>query len=390
MNKIIHYIDQNLIKVILGQRRVGKSYFMYEIMEVIRQRNPDAPIIYINKELIDFDHIQDYKQLAAYLDAEIKSDAKHYIFIDEIQDIASFEKTLRSLQAHAKHDLYITGSNAFLLSGELSTYLSGRYVEMQLHGLSYQEFIFFHKLEPSNESLMMYLRYGGLPFLVNMPLKDEVVFDYVRNIYEAILFKDVVARHQVRNVVLLGNLVKLLADSTGSVVSAKRISDFLKSQRVEISPNVILNYVGHLEQAFFLNKVTRLEVMGKKQLEIGHKYYFEDLGLRNSLVGYKQVDIGKMMENVVYLHLKIMGYTVYVGKNNEKEIDFVAVQGTEKIYVQVVYMIADESTKEREFGNLLSIRDNYPKYVVTLDVGAGGNVMGVKHVHLLDFVMQRW
>ena len=390
LDKVIPFIDKNLIKVVLGQRRVGKSFFMFEIMDYIRKQNPEAQIIYISKELLEFDFIKTYLDLASYLENQIKSDVRHYIFIDEIQDIQEFEKTLRSLQAEAKHDLYITGSNAFLLSGELSTYLSGRYIEVTLHTLSFQEYLKFHRLQESKKVFLQYLRYGGLPFLIHLPLKDDIVFDYTRNIYAAILFKDVVARHEIRNVSLLENLVKLLADSTGSIVSAKSISDFLKSQRMEISPNVILNYLGYMEQAFFINKTTRMEVVGRKQLEIGQKYYFEDLGLRNSLVGFKQTDIGKMLENVVYLHLKILGYQVFVGKNGDKEIDFIAEKDNERIYVQVAYLLADESTKEREFGNLLQIKDNYPKYVVTMDDEAGGNTLGIKHLHVMDFVMDRW
>jgi predicted AAA+ superfamily ATPase len=390
LSKVLPFVDKNLIKVILGQRRVGKSYFLFEIMDHIRKQNPEASVLYINKELLEFDHIKTYLDLSKYIESQILTDDKYYIFIDEIQDIQDFEKTLRSLQAEAKHDLYITGSNAFLLSGELSTYLSGRYMELTIHTLSYGEYLDFHQLQESEKSFLQYLRYGGLPFLINLQLKDEIVFDYLKNIYAAILFKDVLGRHEIRNVALLENLVKLLADSTGSVVSAKSISDFLKSQRIEISPNVILNYLGFMEQAFFINKVKRMEIVGRKQLEIGQKYFFEDLGLRNTLVGYKQTDMGKMLENIVYLHLKIFGYQVFVGKNAEKEIDFVAERNNERIYVQVAYQIPDENTKNREFGNLLSIKDNYPKYVVTMDEGAGGNISGIKHLHVIDFVQERW
>lgn len=390
LDKILPYIDKNLIKVIVGQRRVGKSFFMFEIMNFIRKSNPEAPIIYISKELLAFDFIKSYLDLANYLENEIKTDERHYIFIDEIQDVAEFEKTLRSLQAEAKHDVYITGSNAFLLSGELSTYLSGRYIELTLHTLSYGEYLKFHKLNESKKTFLQYIKYGGLPFLKHLPLNDDVIFDYIRNIYASILFKDVVSRHEIRNVALLENLAKLLADSTRSVVSAKSISDFLKSQRMEISPNVILNYLGYMAQAFFVNKTTRMEIVGRKQLEVGQKYYFEDLGLRNSLVGFRQTDMGKMLENIVYLHLKIFGYQVFVGKNADKEIDFVAEKDSNRVYVQVAYQISDETTREREFGNLLQIKDNYPKYVVTMDDDAEGNTLGIKHLHIMDFVMERW
>ena len=390
LNKVAPYINKNLVKVVLGQRRVGKSYFLFELMDLIRKKNPRAPIIYINKELSDYDFIETHTDLTKYLNSQIKRKSRHYIFIDEIQEIKDFEKSIRSFQAKGEHDIYITGSNAFLLAGELSTYLSGRYIEITIHTLSYAEFLHFHDLKESKETFLNYLRYGGLPFLINLDLKDEIIFDYLKSIYASILFKDVVARHAVRSVALLENLIKLIADSTGSLVSAKSISDFLKSQRLSVSPNVILNYLGFLEQAFFLNKVKRMEVVGRKQLEIGQKYFFEDLGLRNSLVGFRQTDLGKMMENVVYLHLKIMGYTVFVGKQAGKEIDFIAEKNNEKIYIQVAYQINDAKTREREFGNLLSIKDNYPKYVVSFDEAAEGNISGIKHLHVMDCILGRW
>ncbi|MFN0049667.1 MAG: ATP-binding protein, partial [Cytophagales bacterium] len=373
-----------------GQRRVGKSYFLFQIMDFIKNRNPEANIIYVNKELVEFDGIKNYLDLVQYVDSQLVDDKKHYIFIDEIQDIAEFERALRSWQAENRHDIYVTGSNAFLLSGELATYLSGRYIAVRMYTLSYAEFLQFHKLEETNDAFMLYLRYGGLPYLLNLNFDDITVFEYLRNIYMSILFKDVMARHEIRNVALLENLVKLLADCAGSAVSAKSISDFLKSQRMNISPSIILNYLSHLEQAFFVTKVSRMEIQGRKQLEVGQKYFFEDLGLRNAMVGYKQTDIGKMLENLVYLHLCMAGFKVFVGKNNTKEIDFLAEKEGERLYVQVAYLISDESTKEREFGNLLEIKDNYPKLVVTMDEGARGNYLGIRHLHIRDFLLGKY
>jgi uncharacterized protein len=390
MERLQPFVDKNLIKVMLGQRRVGKSYFLFQIMDFIKKRNPEANIIYVNKELVEFDGIKNYLDLVQYVDSQLVDDKKHYIFIDEIQDIAEFERALRSWQAENRHDIYVTGSNAFLLSGELATYLSGRYIAVRMYTLSYAEFLQFHKLEETNEAFMLYLRYGGLPYLLNLNFDDTTVFEYLRNIYMSILFKDVMARHEIRNVALLENLVKLLADCAGSAVSAKSISDFLKSQRMNISPSIILNYLSHLEQAFFVTKVSRMEIQGRKQLEVGQKYFFEDLGLRNAMVGYKQTDIGKMLENLVYLHLCMAGFKVFVGKNNTKEIDFLAEKEGERLYVQVAYLITDESTREREFGNLLEIKDNYPKLVVTMDEGATGNYLGIKHLHIRDFLLGKY
>jgi predicted AAA+ superfamily ATPase len=357
-------------------------------MEIIQKQDTEANIIYINKELFEFDSLRNHKDLMVAINEKTKAGASNYLFIDEIQDIENFEKALRSLQAKGTHDIYITGSNAFLLSGELATYLSGRYVEFKIYGLSYNEFLTFHDKTESAQTFQEYLKYGGLPYLINLNLTDELVYEYLKNIYAAILFKDVVARHNIRNVPLLENLVNYVADNLGNLLSAKNISDFLKAQRLKVSPNVILDYLSYLEQAFFLLKANREELRGKKVFVIGQKYYLEDLGLRHSLLGYRSADIGKILENIVYLHLVIAGYTVRVGTVQNKEVDFVCIRADEKIYVQVTYLIADEATKQREFGNLELIYDNHPKYVVSMDESASGNVNGIKHVSIRQFIRQ--
>jgi len=386
LDRIKPFIGKNLIKVLVGQRRVGKSSLLVQLMDIIQKEDPKGNIIYINKELFEHDSLRDYKDLMVSVRISTKAKVRNYLFIDEIQDINMFEKAIRSLQAKGDHDIYITGSNAFLLSGELATYLSGRYIEFKIFGLSYSEFLLFHQTNDSKESFNTYLRYGGLPYLINIDLKDELVFDYLRNIYAAILFKDIVARHNIRNVSLLENLVSYIADNIGNLMSAKSISDFLKSQKIKVTPNVILNYLSFLEQAFFILKVNREELRGKKIFEIGQKYYLEDLGLRHALLGYRSTDIGKILENIVYLHLIIAGYQVRIGKLLDKEIDFVCTKGDEKIYVQVAYLIANEATEKREFGNLALIDDNYPKFVVSMDENASGNVAGIKHVHVRKFI----
>lgn len=388
LDRIKPYLGKNLIKVLVGQRRVGKSYLMLQLMDIIREQDKHANIIYINKELFEYDALRDYKDLIKTVNTQTVKEGKNYLFIDEIQDIENFEKALRSLQAKGEHDIYITGSNAFLLSGELATYLSGRYVEFKIFGLSYNEFLIFHALPDSQDAFLKYLRYGGLPYLINISLTDALVFDYLRNIYAAILFKDIVARHNIRNVSLLENLVSYVADNIGNLLSAKSISDFLKSQKVKVTPNVILNYLSFLEQAFFILKVNREELRGKKVFEIGQKYYLEDLGLRHALLGYRAADIGKVLENIVYLHLVIAGYQVRIGKFENKEIDFACTRGDEKLYVQVAYLITDDATRKREFGNLKLVYDNYPKFVVSMDDDAGGNIDGIKHVHIREFIKQ--
>jgi len=383
------YIDKDIIKVLVGQRRVGKSYMLFQIMDEIISLHKNSNIIYINKELHDFEYLHNHNDLLDYIKNKEKGKGKKYIFIDEVQDIEGFEKALRSLQAKGGYDIYCTGSNAKLLSGELATYLSGRYIEIKVYSLSFIEFIEFHKLKNDKDSLIKFFKYGGLPYLINLELDEHIVYDYLKNIYAAILFKDIVKRHSVRNINFLENLVRYVADNTGSLVSSKKISDFLKSQRIQISPQLVLDYLSHLESAFFIFKVLRADIVGKKIFEIGEKYYFEDLGLRHSIIGYKANDINNIIENAVYQHLKISGYHVHVGKSGDKEIDFVCEKSGKKIYVQVTYLLQDEKTIKREFGNLLEIKDNYPKYVVSMDDAmTGSDFKGIEHLHIMDFLSE--
>ncbi len=398
LNKINPFIDQEVIKVIVGQRRVGKSYFLFQIMDEIKRREshkqikgrkPRTPnFIYINKELDEFKEIKDDHDLISFVKTKAVADKKNYLFIDEIQDIKQFEKALRSLHAKGGYDIYCTGSNAHLLSGELATYLSGRGIEIEIYSLSYLEFLQFHHLENSPDALLKYIKYGGLPYLIHLALEDDIIYDYLKNIYNAILFRDIIQRYHLRNSIFLEQLIQYVADNTGSLVSAKRISDFLKSQKVNVSTNVILDYLSYLCASFFLFKIQRRDVDGKKIFEINEKYYFEDLGLRHAIVGYKQTDMHKILENLVLMHLKTCGFKVFVGKLADKEIDFVAERGKNVMYVQVVYLIPDEKVKEREFGNLLKISDNYPKLVVSMDEMASGDVKGIEHMHIRDFLSQ--
>jgi predicted AAA+ superfamily ATPase len=391
VDKIAPYIGKDIIKVITGQRRVGKSYLLFQIMDVINASDPEAQIIYINKELYEFDFINNYKTLLEYVksraEGKKKGKKKCYVFIDEIQDIEEFEKALRSLFAEGGYDIYCTGSNAGLLSGDLATYLSGRYIEIKVFCLSYTEFMKFHKEQNSPDTFLKYIKYGGLPYLNNLDLTDDIVYDYLKNIYNTILFKDVVKRHSIRNIAFLERLTVYLADNTGAVVSAKKISDFLKSQKTNISPNVVLNYLSHLESAFFVLKVQRSEIAGKKIFEIGEKYYFEDLGLRHTIIGYRQGDIGRILENLVFIHLKRSGYDITVGRIGGKEIDFACEKQGERLYVQVAYMITDQTVHDGEFGNLLEIKDNFPKIVVSMDEITGGKFKGIKHVNIRDFLV---
>lgn len=388
-NQIEPYIGRGLIKVITGQRRVGKSYVLLQVMEEISKRHPNARLIYINKEDYQFEAIKTHDHLMDYLQSITSSTEKCYLFIDEIQEIKNFEIAIRSLQSVNGWDIYCTGSNASLLSGELATYLSGRYIQIRVYSLTYAEFLQFYSIADSAEAFLKYIRYGGMPHLINLPQEDRIVYEYLQNIRDSIVLRDIVTRFNVRSVHFLQDMMLYLADVTGSVISAKRISDYLKSQQINMTPKLVLEFLSHFESVYFVDRVKRSEIEGRKIFEVGDKFYFEDLGMRHSLIPFQQNDIGKVLENIVYHHLKTSGYLVYVGKQGDKEIDFVAEKNGEKIYIQVAYLIGDEKTHAREFGNLLSIKDNCPKYVISMDTTAVGNFKGIEHVFIRDFLLKK-
>jgi len=387
IEKIKPYFNKDIIKIIVGQRRVGKSYFLYQIKDELQKNNKNINVIYINKELYKFRNIIDYVDLMEYINSKIIPAKKTAIFIDEIQDIKYFEKALRSLQAEGNYDIYCSGSNANLLSGELATFLSGRYIEFKIYPLSYIEFLEFQKLKNTDDSFNKYLTFGGLPYLKNLELNEEIAFDYLRNIYKTILLKDVVTRNKIRNVEFLQNLSEYIAENTGNIISAKKISDFLKSQKINISNNIVLNYLNFLTNAFLINKIKRSEVGGKKIFETGEKFYFTDVGLRNSIIGFRLQDIAKIYENIVYNQISRLGYNITIGKLKDKEIDFICNKNNEKVYIQVTYILSDQKVIDREFGNLLKIKDNFPKIVISSDKFKVQTYQGIKHINIIDFLM---
>jgi len=386
--KVLPFIGKSLIKVFTGQRRVGKSYLMFQVMEHIQKIDKKANIIYINKEDFSYDSIKNAADLNSYILIRSDKKKKNYIFIDEIQEIADFEKALRSLVLKDIYDVYCTGSNAMLLSGELSSLLSGRFVEIKVYSLSYPEFLMFHKLKDSDAALDKYFRFGGFPYLIHLEQTDEVVAEYLKNILNTIVYRDIVARYNVRNTHLLEQLIKFLADNTGSLFSSNSISEFLKSQNIKISPNQIQTYTGYLTNSYLMHKVERYDVVGKRIFETGEKYYFDNLGLRNSIWGYRQTDMGKILENAVFNHLQYKSYNIKTGIYQSNEIDFVCEKDNETIYIQVALSLNSEKTIVREFGNLLKINDNYPKIVVTRDSFSGNTYKGVRHVQIRKFLME--
>lgn len=387
LQRIMPFVQKDIMKIVVGQRRVGKSYMLFQLMDRISALDPNGQQIYINKELHEFNDLRTSKDLLEYIESRRTTDNRLYLFIDELQDIEDFEQALRSLQSMGNIDIFGTGSNAKLLSGELATYLSGRYVEIKIYGLTYAEFLQFHNRNRGRESLNAYLKFGGLPFLRQLALDENVVFDYLRNITDAILLKDIVARYDIRNVSFLQRLTRFLADNIGSIVTARKISQYLKSQQIKISHNLVLDYLSHLTNAMLVLSANRYDIVGKKFFEIGEKYYFEDLGIRNALVGFRSTDINKILENLVFLHLLAACYEATIGMIGNRKVDFVCEKAGERLYVQVAYLIADDKTKEREFGNLLSIPDNFPKIVVSMDEITGGSHRGIIHTPLEDFLL---
>ena len=387
-SKVEKFLGTGVLLVLTGQRRVGKSYVMREVVQRKRQ-DSDSCVIYIDKEKTDFDFIQNYKDLVAYIDERREPNKHTFILIDEVQEIEGFERGLRNYYDNPDIDIIVTGSNSDTLSSDLATLLSGRYVEIFVQGLSYEEFLIFHNLEDSDDTLRRYINFGGLPGLRPIGLDDpEVVRQYLQGVYNTILVKDIVRRKKVRNVSFLENLIKYVGDNIGKPLSATNIQHYMTSNKNEVSKNLILNYLKAMSEAFLVHDVTRFNLHGKKLLENNDKYYFGDVGLRNFIVGGRRAnDIEKIVENLVYQHLIRLGYKVTVGQMYATEIDFVGTKGDDTIYVQAAYLISEESTFEREFGNLQKINDNYPKYVISMTPFMDSSKYeGIIHVPLADFL----
>ena len=388
LDKIFKYLGKEMIIVLTGQRRVGKSYLLKQFYQE-KINEPNSNIIYIDKEKREFDFIRNYQNLNDYIESKFVNDKRNYILIDEVQDITEFERSVRNYRTEENTDIIITGSNAKMLSGELSTIIGGRYKEIYIQPLSYEEFLTFHSLDDNDDSLTQYVNLGGMPGLNKIGLHEEDVREYQKDIYNTVLLKDVIMRNNIRNVNFLENLVLYLADNTGKIISANNVSKYMKTNGENISTSVILNYLSYLSDAYIINKVNRYDVHGKRLFDSNEKYYFEDNGIRNAIVGgTREGDVEKVIENVVYQNLIRLGYEVFVGQLQSSEIDFVCTKPNgEKIYVQVSYLIVNDDTRQREFGNLMKIQDNYPKYVISMTPLMNNNDYdGIKHIHLRNFL----
>ena len=390
IDKIEKYLGKETIIVLVGQRRVGKSYMMKTVRDQ-KASNPDNNIIYIDKEKREFDSIRNYQDLNQYIDEHFVASKHNYILIDEIQDITEFERSIRSFRTEPNTDIIITGSNAKMLSNELSTLIGGRYKEIYIQSLSYKEFLVFHQLPDNDDSLAKYIQYGGLPGLAKIGLEEDDAREYQMDIFHTVLLKNVIMRNRIRNVPFLENLVRFLADNTGKLISANSIAKYMKSQGESITSTVIINYISFLCEAYILHKVNRFDIHGKRIFETNDKFYFEDNGIRNALAGgTREGDIEKVIENIIYQHLIRLGYQVYVGQLQAGEIDFVCTKPDgQRIYVQASYIIADMATREREFGNLRAINDNYPKYVISMTpLLTRNDDNGITHLHLRKFLKE--
>lgn len=390
IEKIAGLINRGMMLILVGQRRVGKS----KVLELFRNwlvgNRPDANVVYINKEFHNFRDIVTAEQLYDYVVARLPEGDENYLLIDEVQEIENYENALRSLHAENRCQVIATGSNAYIFSSELGTHLSGRYIEIKVYNLSYSEFLRFHNMEDSSEAIMHYLRMGGLPGLLTFrPEEQSQIIDYFEGVYNTILVKDVVMREKIRNVTQLENIIRFVADNIGKPISVANVARYITSKGEKISDETVSNYLKYLRDAFLAIPIKRFDIHGKMLLESNNKHYFSDHGLRNYLCGFNiRGSIEKIMENVVWNHLRRQGFDVTVGILRVGEIDFVATKADRRIYVQVTYLLASEDTVKREFGNLAAIKDNYPKYVVSLDPLSGriNEYPGIEHVNLRNFL----
>lgn len=381
-----------MILVLVGQRRVGKSFILKLMADWLEKNKPESNVLFIDKEFESYSFIKTGDDLYAYVTSKLPSGGNNYLLIDEVQDIDGYETVLRSLYAEDRCQIIVTGSNAYIFSSEIATKFSGRYIEIPVRSLGYDEFLTFHRLPDSNESLIKYIQFGGMPGLVNYGFEEvPEIKAYLQGVSNTIILKDIVAREQIRNFRFLENLIQFLADNVGQLVSVNSIVKYLKSQGSKVSNDMATKYLRAISNALIVDNMPRYDIHGKKIFELIEKYYFSDNGLRNSITNelpevYGSIE--KIIENIVRHHLLIQNFEVYVGALPSGEIDFVAKKGNQVIYIQVAYKLTGSDTIRREFGNLQAVGDDYPKYVVTMEdiTGPLKDYPGIIHIHLREFL----
>lgn len=391
LGKIRPFLNKPMVKAITGLRRVGKSVFVRQLMEILRSDGiPEENLIYVDMESLDFDFIKDYRDLNLYIQEKSSGvSGKIYVFVDEIQDISEWERAVASWSGkEERYDVIITGSNSTLFSGGLGTKLTGRYIEFTIYPLSFREFHqFFHQEISPEKSFDTYIRFGGLPGIhVLEELTETTVFPYLGAIQDSIVLKDVVERGKIRNVSNLERICNFTYDNIGQLLSAQSISMYLKNQRLEINLQTTINYLDALTSSQLFYKAYRYDIKGKRKLEINHKYYAADLGLRNARIGFRADDIGQIIENLVFLELCRRGYQVYIGQLDKWEVDFIAEKQGKPHYFQVTMTLNNEQVTEREIRPLLAIDDNYPKTIITMSPAFGDGIKGIEVISLMDFL----
>ena len=388
LNLIDPFIGKPVIKVITGIRRSGKSTILKLLQEKsLSESGTGGSTLFINKESLQFDYIRNERDLYNEVLEFYQKNGKITLFIDEVQEIESWEKAVTSFLSDDMADIYITGSNARLLSSELATLIAGRYVAFETFPLTYDEFLIFKHEKNSKDTFNQFIKYGGLPGIHHFPLNDVAVYQYIEAVFDSIVLKDVVSRNRVRNTALLQKIIFYVLDNIGSIFSANSIHQYFKKEKRSGSIETIYSYLSFLESAYIIHRVPRYDIKGKKLLEVQEKYFVGDIGLRNGVLGFKDQDISGLLENIVYLELRKRGFQLYIGKIDDKEIDFIAIKEKEKIYIQVCYLLATAKTVEREFGVLEKIQDNYPKYVLSMDDYFPEDRNGIKWLNLVDFIL---
>ncbi|MDE7347056.1 MAG: ATP-binding protein [Muribaculaceae bacterium] len=392
LDRIIRQLNRGMMLVLVGQRRVGKSFMLKSVAEWLYQNKPEANVLFIDKDFNSFDFIKTADDLYSLAVEKLPPGKENYLLIDEVQDIEEYEVALRSLYAEDRCQIVVTGSNAYMFSSEIATKFSGRYIEIPIRSLGYEEFLVFHNIPDSHEALLNYLRFGGMPGLANYHFEEVAeIKAYLQGVYNTVVLKDIVAREQIRNFKFLENLIYFLADNSGQLVSVNSIAKYLKSQGSKVTNDIVSKYIKSTCNALIIDSLSRYDIHGKRIFELIEKYYFSDHGIRNCIVNEMPNIFGsieKVLENVVRHHLLIQNYEVYVGVLPSGEIDFVAKKGEQVLYFQVAYKLSGTDTINREFGNLQAIGDDYPKYVVTMEdiTGPLKEYPGIQHIHLRDFL----
>lgn len=394
MDKIMTYVDTPFVKVLTGIRRSGKSTIMKMIMDKLENERhiPKENIISMRFDSMEYEDMT-AKQMFETIKAGLSVQGRTYLFLDEVQEISGWEKVVNSFLGEYDVDIYVTGSNSRMMSSEIATYLTGRYVSFQVYPLSFEEYLAFRRevteVKNPHQELADYVRLGGFPATHLRAYSQDEVYTIVRDIYNSTIFSDIVRRNQIRKVDQLERVVKYTFSNVGNTFSAKSISDYLKSEKRSIDNETVYSYLEKLEKAYILHRCSRYDLQGKEILKTQEKFYLADTSLRYSVLGYEPDSVASSLENVVYLELCRRGYKVYIGKTTDGEVDFVASRQGEKLYVQVTQEIHSEKTEKREYERLLEIKDNYPKYVLRTDEFASGNYEGIKTMHIADFLMSK-